>query len=124
MASEQADPQAGAGLSELGIGENEAAGESGDGLYRGPHVTSTREIPPDAFKLRSIAGAYWRGDARNQMMTRIYGWAFGSKDELDAQVQAYQLALERDHRKLGRELEIYVLDEEVGPGLPLWLPHG
>jgi threonyl-tRNA synthetase len=93
-------------------------------LCRGPHVASSRDIPRDGFKLRSIAGAYWRGDARNTMMTRIYAWAYPSKEELDAHIEAYRLAQERDHRKLGRELDIYVIDDEVGQGLPLWLPNG
>jgi threonyl-tRNA synthetase len=93
-------------------------------MCRGPHVASTRDIPRDAFKLRNVAGAYWRGDSRNQMMTRIYAWAYPTKEELDAHVEAYRLALERDHRRLGRELDIYVIDDEVGQGLPLWLPNG
>lgn len=93
-------------------------------LCRGPHVENARAIPRDAFKLRNIAGAYWRGDSRNTMMTRIYGWAFGSAEELERRVEEHRLALERDHRKLGRELEIYVIDDEVGQGLPLWMPNG
>ena len=90
----------------------------------GPHVTSTRELRKAGFKLRSVAGAYWRGDSRNQMMTRIYAWAFLSKEELDAHVTAWQLAQERDHKKLGRELDIFVIDDDIGKGLPLWLPNG
>ena len=93
-------------------------------LCRGPHVETTRRIPADAFKLRSIAGAYWRGDSRNVMMTRIYAWAFGSRKELQAHIRAFELAQERDHRKLGRELDIFVIEPDVGPGLPLWLPNG
>lgn len=93
-------------------------------MCEGPHVGNTREIPADAFKVRSISGAYWRGDSKNQMMTRIYAWAFATKEELDARVQAYQLALERDHKKLGRDLDLFVIDDEIGKGLPLWLPNG
>ncbi len=93
-------------------------------MCEGPHVDSTRKIPIDAFKLRSIAGAYWRGDSRNVMMTRIYAWAFTTKEELDSHVKAYHDALARDHKKLGKELEFFVIDEEIGKGLPLWLPAG
>lgn len=93
-------------------------------MCEGPHVETARDIPRDAFKLRSVAGAYWRGDSRNTMMTRIYAWAFEDKEKLDAHVAAYELALERDHKKLGRELDIYAIDQEVGRGLPLWLPNG
>lgn len=90
----------------------------------GPHVDTTRRLPADGFKLRAVAGAYWRGDSRNVMMTRIYAWAFATKEELDAKVKAYEDAIARDHKKLGRELEIFVVDEEIGKGLPLWLPNG
>ena len=93
-------------------------------MCEGPHVDTTRDIARDAFKLRNVAGAYWRGDSDNVMMTRIYAWAFASKAELDAAVAAYQLAQERDHKKLGRELDLFVLDDDVGRGLPLWLPAG
>lgn len=93
-------------------------------MCEGPHVDTSKEIPRDAFKLRSVAGAYWRGDSRNKMMTRIYAWAFEDKATLDSHVEAYQLALERDHKKLGRELGIYTIDNEIGRGLPLWLPNG
>ena len=93
-------------------------------MCEGPHVDTARDIPRDAFKLRSVAGAYWRGDASNVMMTRIYAWAFASKAELDAAVEAHRLAQERDHKRLGRELELYLLDDDVGRGLPLWLPNG
>ena len=93
-------------------------------MCEGPHVDTTRDIPRDAFKLRSVAGAYWRGDADNVMMTRIYAWAFADKASLDAAVSAYALAQERDHKKLGRELDLFLIDDDVGRGLPLWLPHG
>jgi threonyl-tRNA synthetase len=93
-------------------------------MCRGPHVDHTGKLPKDAFKLRSIAGAYWRGDANNIQMTRVYGWAYPTKEELDAHIEAYQRALEHDHKKLGRELDLFVVDDVVGPGLPLWLPKG
>ena len=93
-------------------------------MCEGPHVDTTRDIPRDAFKLRSVAGAYWRGDADNVMMTRIYAWAYADKASLDAAVSAYKLAQERDHKKLGRELDLFLIDDDIGRGLPLWLPHG
>ena len=93
-------------------------------MCEGPHVDTAKDIPRDAFKIRSVAGAYWRGDSRNTMMTRIYAWAFEDKATLDAHIQAYELAQERDHKKLGRELDIFTIDNEIGRGLPLWLPNG
>jgi threonyl-tRNA synthetase len=93
-------------------------------MCEGPHVDTTKAIPRDAFKLRSLAGAYWRGDSRNVMMTRIYAWAFETKEALDAHVAAYEDAQARDHKKLGRELDIYHIDQTIGKGLPLWLPKG
>jgi len=93
-------------------------------LCRGPHVASTRQIDPSSFKLTSIAGAYWRGDEHNKMLTRIYGTAWRNPIELNAYLRMLEEAKARDHRKLGKELEIYIYDDEVGPGLPLWLPHG
>ena len=93
-------------------------------LCRGPHVETTRQINPAAIKLMSIAGAYWRGDEHNKMLTRIYGTAWRTPDELKNYLKMLEEAKARDHRKLGKELEIFMYDEEVGPGLPLWLPHG
>ncbi len=93
-------------------------------MCEGPHVHTTKEIARDAFKLKSVAGAYWRGNSDNVMMTRIYAWAFANKAELDDYVARYELALARDHKKLGRELGIYAFDNDVGRGLPLWLPAG
>ncbi|MGA2503608.1 MAG: threonine--tRNA ligase [Anaerolineales bacterium] len=93
-------------------------------LCRGPHVESTRQINPAAIKLMSIAGAYWRGDEHNKMLTRIYGTAWRTPDELKNYLKMLEEAKARDHRKLGKELEIFIYDEEVGPGLPLWLPRG
>ena len=93
-------------------------------MCEGPHVETTKDLPRDAFKLRSVAGAYWRGDSDNVMMTRIYAWAFADRDELDAHVARWREAQARDHKKLGRELGIFAIDNDVGRGLPLWLPNG
>jgi threonyl-tRNA synthetase len=93
-------------------------------MCEGPHVETTKQIPRDAFKLRSVAGAYWRGDSGNVMMTRIYAWAFATKEELEQHVARWQDAQARDHKRLGRELGIYAIDPDIGRGLPLWLPNG
>ena len=93
-------------------------------LCRGPHVEDTGKIRPDAFKLLTVAGAYWRGDENNTMLQRIYGTAWQTKAELKQHLQMLEEARKRDHRKLGRDLEIFIFDEDVGPGLPLWLPNG
>ncbi|GIK41740.1 MAG: threonine--tRNA ligase [Chloroflexota bacterium] len=93
-------------------------------LCRGPHVEVTNQLPSDGFKLLSVAGAYWRGDEANPMLQRIYGTAWTNKKELNQYLEMLEEAKKRDHRKLGRELEIFTFDEEVGPGLPLWLPRG
>ncbi|MBL7047147.1 MAG: threonine--tRNA ligase [Candidatus Marinimicrobia bacterium] len=98
--------------------------EQGDfiDLCRGPHVYSTSKIK--YFKLLNSSGAYWRGDERNKMLQRIYGTAFSSKKALNEYLTFLEEAKKRDHRKLGKELEIFMFDDEVGPGLPLWLPKG
>ncbi len=93
-------------------------------LCRGPHVQTTKEIRQDAFKLMSIAGAYWRGDEKNKMLQRVYGTAWETSQQLKDYLLQLEEAKKRDHRKLGRELEIFIFDDEVGPGLPLWLPNG
>lgn len=93
-------------------------------MCEGPHLASTGEIPEGSFKLRSVAGAYWRGDERNQMMTRIYAWAFADRETLEQEVERYEEGLRRDHKKLGPQLEIYMMDPEIGSGLAMWLPHG
>ena len=93
-------------------------------LCRGPHVEHTGQIPADAFALQSVAGAYWRGDERNPMLQRIYGTAWLRKQDLRAHLQMLEEAKKRDHRRLGRDLELFAFDDEVGPGLPLWLPRG
>jgi len=93
-------------------------------LCRGPHLEHTGQIPPDAFKLMSVAGAYWRGDEHNPMLQRIYGTAWSNKSELQQYLTMLEEAKKRDHRLLGQQLGIFVFDQEVGPGLPLWLPNG
>ncbi|MCS7067530.1 MAG: threonine--tRNA ligase [Meiothermus sp.] len=92
-------------------------------LCRGPHVPSTGRIPPH-FKLTSLAGAYWRGDSSRPMLQRIYGIAFRTREELEHYLWQQEEAKRRDHRKLGAELELFTISEEVGKGLPLWLPRG
>lgn len=91
-------------------------------LCRGPHLPSTGRIK--AFKLLSIAGAYWRGDSNNQMLQRIYGTAFPKKAQLDEHLVMLEEAKKRDHRKLGKELKMFTFSREVGQGLPMWLPNG
>jgi len=100
------------------------AGKFSD-LCRGGHSTNpSKEIAADSFKLSRIAGAYWRGSEKNKMLTRIYGIAFDSKKELDEYEAMVKEAEKRDHRKLGKEMDIFEFDDDVGPGLPLWLPNG
>src|SRR5947208_1912377 len=91
-------------------------------LCAGPHVMRTGNI--GAFKLTTVASAYYKGDEKNPQLQRVYGTAFKTKKELDDYFTMLEEAKKRDHRKLGKELEIYVIDEDVGPGLPLWLPRG
>jgi len=93
-------------------------------LCRGPHVANTKELKPDAVKLMSVAGAYWRGDEKNKMLQRIYGTAWENAQQLKDYLWRLEEAKKRDHRKLGKELEIFFFDEEVGPGLPLFGPNG
>jgi len=93
-------------------------------LCKGPHIKSTKEINLDAFKLTRLAGAYWKGDEKNKMLTRIYGLAFETKKELEQYLKTQEEAEKRDHRVLGQKLELFMFDDEVGQGLPLWLPKG
>lgn len=93
-------------------------------LCRGPHVVSSGRIKPNGFKINKLAGAYWRGDEKNKMLTRIYGLAFSGKDELDNYLKMIEEAEKRDHRKLGKELDLFVISELVGPGLPLYTNKG
>jgi threonyl-tRNA synthetase len=91
-------------------------------LCRGPHIPHTGFVK--AVKLLSIAGAYWRGDEKNAMLTRIYGITFPKQGELETYLEMLEEAKKRDHRKIGKELELFTFDDDVGPGLPLWLPKG
>ncbi len=91
-------------------------------LCKGPHVSKISEIK--AFKLLSVAGAYWRGSEKNKMLTRIYGTAFASQAELDDYLSKKQMAEERNHRKIGKEMELFAIIPEIGQGLPVWLPNG
>ncbi|MDO8504499.1 MAG: threonine--tRNA ligase [Candidatus Liptonbacteria bacterium] len=93
-------------------------------LCRGGHVNNTSEIPVDGFKLDKLAGAYWRGDEKNQMLQRIYGLSFATKEELDSYLKMIEEAKKRDHKKLGPELDLFTFSDLVGPGLPLWTPKG
>jgi len=93
-------------------------------LCRGPHVESTKKINPKAVKLLNVAGAYWRGDEKRPMLQRIYGTAWASADELDQYLWRLEEAKKRDHRRLGKELDLYSVSDAVGPGLILWHPKG
>ncbi|SNX72784.1 Ser-tRNA(Thr) hydrolase /threonyl-tRNA synthetase [Cereibacter ovatus] len=92
-------------------------------LCRGPHLQHTGQVPADAFKLMSVAGAYWRGDSANKQLQRIYGVAFKTRDELKAYLHMLEEAAKRDHRKLGKEMELFHLQEEA-PGMVFWHPNG
>jgi len=115
------------------IADLKAAGETQVSFYKngnfvdlckGPHVESTNQIEENSFKLDRIAGAYWRGDEKRPMLQRIYGLAFDSREELDKYLENRKEAERRDHRKLGKELDLFSFSDNVGPGLPLWHPKG
>ena len=93
-------------------------------LCEGPHVESTSEIPKNCFSLDSLAGAYWKGSEKNKMLQRVYGLAFESQEALKDFKEKRKMAMERDHRKLNIDQHYFVIDEEVGKGLPLWMPNG
>ncbi len=93
-------------------------------LCRGGHVSRMKDIKSESWKLDRLAGAYWRGDEKNKMLTRIYGLAFDGKAELDAYIKQREEAAKRDHRKLGKELKLFTFSDLVGPGMPLLLPKG
>lgn len=95
-------------------------------LCRGPHIENTRELNPEAFSIsfKEVAGAYWRGDENNPMLTRIYGTAWETKEELDEYLELLEEAKRRDHRKVGAELGLFTFSQMVGKGLPLWKPKG
>ena len=109
-----------------GIPENETISTYSHGnfedLCAGPHVESTKEII--AFKLLNVAGAYWKGDESRPMLQRIYGTAFESQDALDTHLSNLEEAKKRDHRKLGKELDLFSIDDQVGSGLIIWHPNG
>src|SRR3990167_7672950 len=93
-------------------------------LCRGGHVENAKDIKPNSFKLSHVAGAYWRGNEKNPQLTRIYGLAFATKDELQKHLVMLEEAKKRDHKKLGIELDLFTFSDLVGPGLPLWTPKG
>lgn len=93
-------------------------------MCAGPHLEHTGQIPQDCFQLDTVAGAYWRGDSNRPQLARLYCLAFSNKKELEAYLAARKLAQERDHRKLGKELELFMLSDQIGQGLPLWMPNG
>jgi threonyl-tRNA synthetase len=99
-------------------------GEDWWDLCAGPHVESTKELNPKAFELESVAGAYWRGDETKAQLQRIYGTAWETPEELQEYQRRKEEAKRRDHRKLGKELDLFVFSDVVGPGLPLWTPKG
>jgi threonyl-tRNA synthetase len=107
-------------------GEDITVYQSGDflDLCRGGHTDDMSKVKMDSFKLDRVAGAYWRGDEKNKMLTRVYGLAFETKEELDAYLIQREEAEKRDHRELGKKLELFTFDEEIGKGLPIWLPKG
>ena len=93
-------------------------------MCEGPHLETSRDVPKKCFKLDRISGSYWRGDEKRPMLTRIYGLAFESGQALSEYIEMRKKAMERDHRKLGDELDLFIQDNEVGVGLPLWMPNG
>ena len=93
-------------------------------MCRGPHVEKTIEIDENTFKLDKIAGAYWKGNSENQMLTRIYAFAYATREELDAHLHMLEEARKRDHRVLGKKLKLFTISELVGAGLPLMQPKG
>lgn len=93
-------------------------------LCKGGHIKNTSEINPQAFKLEKITGAYWRGSEKNPQLTRIYGLAFETGEELETYLKQQEEAIKRDHKKLGLELDLFTFSDLVGPGLPLWTPRG
>lgn len=111
-------------IDELPDGEEISYYENGDfkDLCKGPHAKNTKDVK--AFKLLSVAGSYWRGDAKNDQLTRIYGVAFDNKNDLDEFLKILEERKERDHRKIGKDLQLFTFSPLAGPGLPIWLPNG
>jgi threonyl-tRNA synthetase len=114
------------GETEIGFYKNitQQGGEIFIDMCRGPHVEKTALLDENAFKLEKIAGAYWKGDAKNKMLTRIYALAFETRAELDAYIMMMEEAKKRDHRILGKKLKLFTLSDLVGSGLPLIQPNG
>ncbi|WP_026493293.1 threonine--tRNA ligase [Butyrivibrio sp. XPD2002] len=113
-------------INDLPDGETITTYNTGDDfidLCRGPHVENSQELMNVSFKLKAVSGAYWRGDEKRDSMTRIYLYAFPTKDELKAHLKMIQEALERDHKKIGAQLDLFMFDE-TAPGMPYWLPRG
>jgi len=108
------------------IGKNISIYKTGDfvDLCEGPHISNTSEINPDAFAITHTAGAYWRGDEKNKMLTRVYGVAFENKEDLEIYLEQQEEAKKRDHRKLGKELDLFTFSPIVGSGLPMFTPKG
>lgn len=114
-------------INELPEGEEISIYHLGDkfsDLCRGPHIENTKFLRSISFKLDRVSGAYWRGSEKNKMLQRVYVYCYETKDELKEQLRLVQEALERDHRKLGKELGIFMMSDLVGRGLPMWLPNG
>ncbi|WP_026668920.1 threonine--tRNA ligase [Butyrivibrio sp. AE3006] len=113
-------------IEDLPEGETITTYNTGDDfidLCRGPHVENSQELMNVSYKIKAVSGAYWRGDEKRDSMTRIYLYAFPSKDELKAHLKMIQEALERDHKKIGAQLDLFMFDE-TAPGMPYWLPRG
>ncbi|MDD4530558.1 MAG: threonine--tRNA ligase [Candidatus Gracilibacteria bacterium] len=115
-----------AGETEIGFYKNvtQQGIETFEDMCRGPHVDQTLDIDENAFKLDKIAGAYWKGDEKNKMLTRIYAFAFENREKLDEHIKMLEEARKRDHRIIGQKMELYSFSENVGLGLPLWHPMG
>lgn len=114
-------------INELPAGETITVYHTGEDFYdlcRGPHVENTKFLRGFAYKINRVSGAYWRGSEKNKMLTRVYVYGFLNKEDLKECLRLEQEAKERDHRKLGKELNIFMTSELVGKGLPIWLPHG
>ncbi len=123
-ADENGEAQAGAEDQPGGVVISTYRQDTFEDLCRGPHVERTGQLDPEAFKLMSIAGAYWRGDERNPQLQRIYGTAWANKAELEQYLHRLEEARKRDHRRLGKELGLFYFSDDVGPGLPLFTPKG
>lgn len=123
---EMANELAAKGETEIGFYRNVAQNgtETFVDMCRGPHVDKTADLNENAFKLEKLAGAYWKGDSKRPMLTRIYALAFDTKEELDAHVKMMEEAKKRDHRLLGASMELFTIVDEVGSGLPIYLPKG